>query len=70
MLIAYDPARAKDRSAYVMAYCFANKVIILQSGEVDSINKVDWNLQAKFHLNKLKQMESEFQSVSTAMDVT
>ena len=45
MILAIDPARKQDRSAYVLGHCINGKLIIVSSGEVPPAYKDDWTLQ-------------------------
>lgn len=69
VILAIDPARKRDRSAYVYAHCYNNKVYILSSWEVPPLHKVDWSLQAAYHNSTLKNFNI-YKSFSKAMDVT
>lgn len=69
ILLAIDPARKRDRSAYVLVHCLNGKAIVLTSGEVPPQFKSDWSLQGKFFLS-LYQKYKSFKSQSSTIDVT
>ena len=69
ILLAIDPARKQDRSAYTVLHCIDNKVISLESWEVPASHKDDWSLQALFFKQLLARF-SKYQSQSIAIDAT
>lgn len=70
IIIAYDPARNHDRSAYVVAHAYNNKLTILASWEVKENLKKDWTLQASFHKSILEPYKEHYKSLSTGIDLT
>lgn len=69
ILLAIDPARKQDRSAYSILHCINNKVISLESGEVPPSHKDDWSLQALFFKQLLNRFHA-YQSQSIVIDAT
>ena len=69
ILLAIDPARKKDRSAYSVIHCLNWKAIIVESWEVPPAYKTDWSLQAKFFLN-LTARYKNYKSFSATIDCT
>lgn len=69
ILLAIDPARKQDRSAYSILHCINNKVISLESWEVPPSHKDDWSLQALFFKQLLNRFHS-YQSQSIVIDAT
>lgn len=69
MILAIDPARKQDRSAYVLGHCINGKLIIVSSGEVPPAYKDDWTLQWKFFLD-LANKQKWYRSSSATIDVT
>lgn len=70
IILAMDPARKKDRSAYCYLYASANQIIILKSWEVPPQFKDDWNLQAQYHLSQLAPFKEKYKTFSTVIDAT
>jgi len=70
IILAMDPARKKDRSAYAYLYASNNQIIILESWEVPPTFKDDWNLQAQWHLTKLAPHKQKYKTFSTTIDAT
>lgn len=70
IILAMDPARKKDRSAYAYIYASNNQIIILKSGEVPPQFKNDWNLQAQYHLSQLAPFKEKYKTFSTVIDAT
>ena len=69
IILAIDPARKRDRSAYVFWHCLNWRLVILSSGEVPHQYKSDWSLQGKFFID-LYNKHSSFHSRSASIDVT
>lgn len=69
ILLAIDPARKQDRSAYAILHCINNKVISLESWEVPPSHKDDWSLQALFFKQLLNRFHT-YQSQSIVIDAT
>ena len=70
IILAMDPARKKDRSAYAYLYASHNQIIILESWEVPPKFKDDWNLQAQWHISQLAPHKQKYKSLSTVIDAT
>lgn len=67
---ALDPARQKDRSAYVFWHTLNNILTVIVSDEVPEHLKKDWAVQAQFQKNTADTYKKSFSSYSSVMDVT
>lgn len=67
---AMDPARKKDRSAYVYWHAINNILTLIVSDEVPAHFKPDWTTQAQFYSNLSLPYKTKFKSFSSVMDVT
>mgnify|MGYP006052881847 FL=1 len=70
IILGLDPARKNDRSGYLYAHAYDNKVTVVSSWDVPALSKVDWWNQVKFHNNHIPKYTDGFKSFSTVMDVT
>lgn len=70
IIIAIDPARHKDKSAYSILHVTENSCITIESWEIPETHKKDWTLQRHFMLNILNRYKSVYARVITTMDWT
>jgi len=70
IIMGIDPARKNDRSGYLYAHAYDNKVVIVASGDVPALSKIDWWNQVKYHKNHIPKYTDGFKWFSTVMDVT
>lgn len=70
IIIAIDPARHKDKSAYSILHVTENSCITIESWEIPETHKKDWTLQRHFMLQILNKYKSAYARVITVMDWT
>jgi len=70
IILGLDPARKNDRSAFLYAHAYNQKVTIITSGDLPALVKVNWGLQVKHHVAHIPTYVQAYKSFSTVMDVT
>lgn len=69
IIIANDPARFNDKSAYSVALITEWKIVTVESWQVPETHKKDWTLQRHF-MQQVKQRYLNYKKIITVMDWT
>jgi len=70
LIIANDPARKNDRSAYSLHQITNNKIITIESSYIPNTHKSDWTMQRLFMLQKKAEYQYKYKKILTVMDVS